>query len=68
MTTHGLAVQLYSQYVQPRPFSRFTAEDNEMAANDTWTLRAVDWSRLYMNEAGGLNQAGVNLYVLKVAA
>lgn len=64
MTTTGLMRQLYSDYVEPRPYSRFTSEDNEQQANDDWALRAIDWAKRYMNEAGGLNQAGVDRYIL----
>ncbi len=64
MTNYGMAAQLYSQYIEPRPYSRFTALDHEQQANDDWSMRVRDWAKMYMNEAGGLNQAGVNLYVL----
>lgn len=67
MTRYGLAVQLYSDNVAPRPYSMFTADAKEQNANEEWSARVQAWAANYMNVNGGLNQAGVEKYVAKKA-
>ena len=67
MTTLGLARQLYSSYVEPRPFSRFTQDIDEIEANAEWAYKAIKWAKQYMNTNGGLNAEGVQRYILKTA-
>lgn len=43
MTRYGVVAQLYSEHVEPRPFSRFTDKDEEIAANAEWRCRALSW-------------------------
>ncbi len=52
MTRHGIVCVLYSKYVEPRPASRFTDEFAALAANDAWTLRAVEWGNDNVDDYG----------------
>jgi hypothetical protein len=42
-TRYGSVLWHYSREVEPRPFSRFTADDAEQQANDEWIERALRW-------------------------
>lgn len=64
MTRYGNAVQLYSKYLAPRPYSMFTADREEQAANHAWSKLVEAWAAKYMNENGGLNKAGVEKYLV----
>ncbi len=66
MTRHGMAVQLYGRYEGRRPFSLFARDTAEQRENHEWSKLVDEWAETYMNEAGGLNQAGIDKYVLKV--
>lgn len=39
-------------YVEPRPFSRFTADPNEQEANRDWEQRALAWGEQHVDEHG----------------
>ncbi|HET6924847.1 MAG TPA: hypothetical protein VFH39_03400 [Candidatus Saccharimonadales bacterium] len=68
MTRYGQAAQYYSYYVSARPFSRFTQDAAEIAANERWSADVEAWARLYLDEYGFLSQAGREQYWPKARA
>jgi hypothetical protein len=52
MTRTGVVNQLYGEHVEPRPFSRFTANDDEIAANAEWRCRALSWGSTHVSKSG----------------
>lgn len=51
-TRYGSVLWHYSREVEPRPFSRFTAEDAEQQANDEWIEKALKWGESQFDSYG----------------
>lgn len=45
MTRIGVIRQKYGQEVRPQPFSLFTRDPKEQAANDQWRKEAEEWAK-----------------------
>lgn len=52
MTRLGIIVRLYGIHVEPRPFSRFTKDEEERAANQRWMQRATVWGATRVDAHG----------------
>lgn len=35
----------YGEYIEPRPFTRFTNDDKQKRENEAWAERAMEWAK-----------------------
>lgn len=52
MIREGIISVAYSESVEPRPFSRFTDDPEEIEANHQWRIRAGEWGMEHIDEFG----------------
>lgn len=52
MTREGIIYVTYGEKVEPRPFSRFTSDPEEIEANHQWRIRAGEWGMDHIDEFG----------------
>ena len=52
MTRMGVVLQLYSEMVERRPFSRFSKDPKEILANCNWIKRAEEWGNVHVDAWG----------------
>ena len=57
MTRTGIVDTFYSN-LEERPFSRFTRNAMEIAANESWHERAMVWGASHVDDRGNLNSSG----------
>lgn len=55
-TRIGTVRELYSELVERRPYSRFTSNPVEIAANEAWQDRAEEWGNDKVDAHGNLTK------------